>query len=221
MFKPLRSEVIEASRDYKYLLNRGLPQKASLDFISANYGLTVAERALLLRCIHRDADSETIRRKTVYSVRGLELVVDGYNVILTIASAIEQVPLFLCDDGFVRDLRSSYIKDFTTPTIMEAVSYLAKAADSLEVGDLVVVLDKNISWSAEHADLLKNSYGIKATTAAKADIAVIGSSKIISSSDFVILLRSEKVFDLAQFVVRNIILDAEIIEIPRLLSPGR
>ncbi|MCS7099029.1 MAG: DUF434 domain-containing protein [Sulfolobales archaeon] len=213
----LRSEVVEAARDYKYLLNRGYPQKASLDFVSANYKLTRSERALLLRCVHRDVDSEAVKKKTVRDAHGLELVIDGYNVILTVVSAIEGLQIFLCDDGFIRDLRSSYVKNFETPKIVEAVKYVAKAIDELKVKDVLIVLDKNVSWSAEHADFIRSAYGIKVVAAAKADIAVIGSGKVISSSDFVILLKSEKAFDLAQFTVRNLVPSAEIVELRNFL----
>lgn len=213
----LRSEVIEAARDYKYLLNRGYPQKASLDFISANYRLTSAERNLLLRCIHRDADSEAIKRKTVYCVKELELVIDGYNVILTITSAIEGLPLFLCDDGFVRDLRSSYVKNFESPAVEKAIQYITRAIDLLRVKEVVMVLDKNVSWSAKHAEMLRTAYGISVIMAAKADVAVIGSGKVVSSSDFVILSRSERVYDLAQFIVRNVMPDTIIVELRHML----
>lgn len=218
MLTKLRSEVVEAARDYKYLLNRGFPQKASLDFVSANYGLAPAERNLLLRCVHRDADSEAVRGKTVREVRGLDLVVDGYNVILTVASAIEGLTLFLCDDGFVRDLRSSYTKSFESPSVGKAVAYVARAIDMLGARSILVVLDKNVSWSARHAELLESSYGIRTATAARADIAVLGSDGVVSSSDFVILLRSRRVYDLAQFVVRNLVPDVEIVDLQHLLG---
>lgn len=216
MLYSLRKEVIEAARDYKYLLNRGFPQRASLDFVSANYKLTATERSLLLRCVHRDADSEAVRRKAVSDVRDLELVIDGYNVFLTITSAIEGLPLFLCDDGFVRDLRSSYIKSFETPGVEEAIRSVVKAVGLLGARDPLVVLDKNVSWSAKHAELLRAEYGIRVSIAAKADIAVISSGKVISSSDFVILLRSEKVYDLAQFVAKNVLPNTKIIELQHL-----
>lgn len=217
MLNALREEVVEAAKDYKYLLNRGFPQRASLDFVSANYMLTAAERSLLLRCVHRDADSEAVRKKVVSDVRDLELVIDGYNVILTIASAIEGLPLFLCDDGFVRDLRSSHIRSFETPGVEEAIRSIVKAVGVLGVKDPLVVLDKNVSWSAKHAEALRTEYGIRVSIAAKADMAVISSGKVISSSDFVILLRSERAYDLAQFVARNVLPDAKIIDLRHLL----
>ncbi len=213
----MRREVLEAARDYKYLLNRGFPQKASLDFVSANYKLAPTERSLLLRCVHRDEDSEAVRGKTVHQVRGLGLVIDGYNVILTAASAVEGLTLFLCDDGFVRDLRSSYTKNFESPSVNKAVSYVARAISELGVEDALVVLDKNVSWSARHAELLRSRYGIKAATAVRADIAVLGSSGVVSSSDFVVLTRSKRVFDLAQFIVRSLMPGAEVIDLQHLL----
>ncbi|MEM2007000.1 MAG: DUF434 domain-containing protein [Sulfolobales archaeon] len=217
MLYSLRNEVIEAARDYRYLLNRGFPQKASLDFISANYNLTTVERNLLFRCVHRATDSELVKRKAIHSVRDLELVIDGYNVILTITSAIEGLPLFLCDDGFIRDLRSTYIRDFETPTVVEAIHYVARAISTLDTKDSLVILDKNVSWSAKHAELIRRDYGVNVTMAAKADIAVIGSGKVVSSSDFLILLRSEKVYDLAQFIIKNFLPGAEIVELHHLL----
>ncbi len=210
-------EVIEAAKDYKYLLNRGFPQKASLDFVSARYRLSRSERNLLMRCVHRDIDLEVIKRRTVSNVRGVDLVIDGYNVFLTVASAIEKLPLFLCDDGFIRDIRSTYTKDFSSPTIKEAIENVIKAIELLGVGSALVVLDKNISWSARHAEFLAQTYGVPTVTATKADIAVIGSGRVVCSSDFVILLRSDKVYDLAQFVIRNILRDVNTVELLKLL----
>lgn len=166
-----------------------------------------------MRCIHRDVDSGAVKRKTVDSVRGLELVIDGYNVILTIASAIEHLPIFLCDDGFVRDLRSSYRKDFEAPSVREAIVYMVKALELVGASNPLIILDKNVSWSAEHAELLRSEFDVRAITATKADIAVIGSGKVVSSSDFVILLRSEKVFDLAQFILRSAVRDVKLLEL--------
>lgn len=199
----MRIEVVEAAKDYKYLLNRGFPQKASLDFVSARYRLSQSEKTLLMRCVHREADLEIVRRKLVKEVGGLDLVIDGYNVFLTVASAIEGIPLFICDDGFVRDIRSTYIKDFNSPAIKEAIEKVIKAVEILGVRSVLVVLDKNISWSARHAELLAQTYGVPTLTATKADIAVIGSGRVVCSSDFVILLYSEKIYDLAQFVIKN------------------
>lgn len=217
MQQPLRTEVVEAAKDYKYLLNRGFPQKASLDFVSARYRLSRSERNLLMRCVHRDVDLEVIKRRTVSNVRGVDLVIDGYNVFLTVASAIEKLPLFLCDDGFIRDIRSTYTKDFNSPTIKEAIEKVIKAIELLGVGSALVVLDKNISWSARHAEFLAQNYGVPTVTATKADIAVIGSGRVVCSSDFVILLRSDKVYDLAQFVIRNILQDVNTVELLKLL----
>jgi hypothetical protein len=217
LYVPLRTEVREAIRDYRYLLDRGYPQKASLDFVSSRYGLERDERALLLRCVHRSSDAIAVRSKTVRVVAGESLVIDGYNVVLTVASAIEGRQLFLCDDGFVRDLRSSYIKDFNSSSIVLSLELVAKSLRDLKPAEVLIVLDKNVSWSSKHAEFIRERYGLETILVARADVEVIGSGRVVCSSDFVILTRATKVFDLAQYVIRSLLLRVEFVDISSLL----
>lgn len=218
MYSSLRAEVREAVRDYHYLLNRGYPQKAALDFVASRYGLRRDERALLLRCVHRSSDAEYIRSKTVGGVDGRYLVVDGYNVVLTVASAIEGRQLFLCDDGFVRDLRSSYVKDFDSPTVTSSLELVAEVLKTLRPAEALVVLDKNVSWSSKHAEFIRERYDLRTALAVRADIEVIGSGRVVCSSDFVILMKATKVFDLAQYIVRSKLPYVEIVNVGSLLE---
>jgi len=220
LYSPLRAEVLEAIRDYRYLLNRGYPQKASLDFVTSRYGLRRDERALLLRCVHRSSDAESVRSKTVRRVDGEYLVVDGYNVVLTVASAMEGRQLFLCDDGFVRDLRSSYVKDFDSPSITSSLGLVAEVLTGLGAAEMLVVLDKNVSWSSKHAELIRERYGLRTALAARADVEVIGSGRVVCSSDFVILMKATKVFDLAQYVVKLKLPHVEIVDVASYLKSG-
>ncbi|MCC6014592.1 MAG: DUF434 domain-containing protein [Desulfurococcaceae archaeon] len=218
MHVPLRTEVREAARDYRYLLDRGYPQKASLDLVSSRYGLERDERALLLRCIHRGSDAASVRSKTVRAVTGESLVVDGYNVVLTVASAIEGRQLFLCDDGFVRDLRSSYTKDFESPSVVLSLELVARSLRDLKPAEVLIVLDKNVSWSSRHAEFIRGRYGLETVLAARADVEVIGSGRVVCSSDFVILTKAARVFDLAQHVIRSLLPHVEFIDISSLLE---
>jgi len=200
----IREDVIKAAKDYKYLLNRGYNQKGALDFVTSRYMLTPTERALLLRCVHRDDEAHAIRRKLVESIEGRKLIIDGYNTLLTLVSVFEGRYVYLCDDCIVRDLRSSYIKDFSSPLIVKAISELASFIKMLRPEHVVVILDKNVSWSARHAEVIRSivpEFEVK--LAKKADIEVIASLGIISSSDFVILSRARYVFDAAGKIIAN------------------
>ncbi len=205
MISSIRLEVVEAAKDYKYLLNRGYGQKMALDTVTSRYGLASVERTLLLRCVHSDLDSATIRRKHVNGVTSSQLVIDGYNVFLTIHAVTEGMNVFLCDDGFVRDLRKSYRKGVTLNHLELVVEVVNHALTELSPASVKVVLDKNVSYSARHADRLR--YLVKGVVdvvlAEKADIELIGGGGVIASSDYVVVSRVSKVFDLAGYIVKT------------------
>lgn len=203
--RTVREEVVEASRDYKYLLDRGYKQKVVLDLVTSRYGLSSVERALLLRCVHSSQDVEAIRGKRVESVTHYPLIIDGYNVLLTIHSVLEGIEVFLCDDGFVRDLRKSYRKGIELRMLENATELLKKELQELGPSSVTIVLDKNVSYSAHHADtirnLVKNSAEI--ILADKADMRVIGGSGIIASSDYVVISRARRIYDLAGEIIKK------------------
>lgn len=205
MISSIRSGVIEAARDYKHLLNRGYSQKVVLDLVTSRYGLSSVERTLLLRCIHSDSDVESIRKKHVESVSRMRVVIDGYNVLLTIHTAMEGLSLFLCDDGFVRDLRKSYRRGILMDRLEPVVSLLATELSKLDPDSVTIVLDKNVSHSAQHAEVLRNNVKdlVEVVLADKADIRVIGESGIIASSDYVIICRASRIYDLAGHIIKT------------------
>ena len=202
----LEKKVIDAIRDYKYLLNRGYPQKASLDFVVSRYALSREWRSLLLRCVHREEDAVLIRSKLRDNVGPNDrLIIDGYNTILTIVSALECRTLYLCDDGIVRDLRSAYVKDFATPLVLNALEILSEELARLRVSDVTIVLDSNVSWSARHAEIIRKIISeAEVRLAKKADIEVLSTIGIACSSDYLILKRAKAIYDLAgRIILKN------------------
>ncbi len=198
----LRRELLEALIDYKYLLNRGYKSRGALNLVTSRYLLSKEERMLLYRCIHSDNDVTLIREKIVGEIRERHLIIDGYNVLLTVTAAIEGLPLYLCDDGIVRDLRSMKIRDFSTPSIMNAIKLIKDATDELRPSNVTLFLDKSVSMSAEHSKVIRAlSPQWEVILASKADTEVIASRGVVASSDYVILMEANEIYDLAGFVV--------------------
>ncbi len=198
----LRREVIEAIIDYRYLLDRGYKSKGALDLITSRYLLSREERLLLYRCVHSGEDALKIISKKLESIRNQRLVIDGYNVLITIAASIEGRTLYYCDDGIVRDLRSARIKDFTSPSITKAMKELTTYLSMESPAEVILFLDKSVSKSAEHAAALRNQAPEwKVILASKADTQVLLTEGVTASSDYVILMNSRKIFDLAGKIV--------------------
>ena len=219
----VRNELVQAGRDYKYLLNRGYTPQGALDLVTSRYLLTKEERMLLYRCIHPEKEAEEIRKKTVpaSSLRGKELVIDGYNALLTIASAIEGRCLYLCDDGYVRDLRSAHIKDFGTPSITQAIDTLIQKITEIEPKHVTIYLDKNVSKSLHHKTQIEEKTrqhpNIEVKLATKADTEIMATKGIISTSDIVILKKAHKTTDIAGTIVKEKHSD-QIINLPKLIQ---
>ncbi|MEM1680331.1 MAG: DUF434 domain-containing protein [Sulfolobales archaeon] len=200
----LRDEVIKALVDYKYLLNRGYNQKSSLDMVTSHYRLSKSERMILFRCIHSDADATEICGKRVdpLEVSKHRLIIDGFNTLLTIASVLEDDFVYLCDDCFIRDLRSTKIKDFESLSIKNSAFRLMEYIKVLNPVDVILVLDKQVSKSGELKTKLSEVLpNVKVVLASKADIAVLTEGGVVASSDFIILKRALRVFDIAGYII--------------------
>ncbi len=216
--KHLRRELLEALIDYKYLLNRGYKSKGALNLVTSRYLLTREERMLLYRCVHSDSDVISIQGKTVNEILGRHLIIDGYNVLLTVAAAIEGLTLYLCDDGIVRDLRSAKIKDFSAPSIMNAIEIVRDATGKLGPSNVTLFLDKSVSMSAEHSKIIRMlSSRWEVILASRTDTEVISSRGVIASSDYVILMKAKEIYDLAGFIVLKKFPD-QVVDLQRYLK---
>lgn len=186
----------EAAYDYKYLLNRGYTSKSSLDLISGRYKLNREERTLLYRCVHSDSDVEKVRKKVELKE---PLIIDGYNVGLTVLSVLEKDQVFLCDDGFIRDMNAGSKK--SSPRIIDALLLLSSYLKEKGV-DFIVILDSQISKSGE---LKRTLAGERVTVRVveRADKEVIISSGTAVTSDFVVLMKA-RVYDVVQAMFPNL-----------------
>lgn len=205
----LRDEIRDAFIDYKYFLNRNYSRKIALDAVTTRYNLTKLERLLLYRCVHSDYEIETIRRKISYE---REVVIDGYNLALTLLSAINGEEVFLCDDGFFRDLGLGKYKN--SNLIIDALIIISEYCEKLNL-TCEIILDSQISKSGEIASELRKR-NIMAKTVNKADKEVILSNKIIYSNDFLVLYKSQRITNIFnELFIEN---DFKIIRGPWIVS---
>jgi hypothetical protein len=198
-----------AAEDLRYLLGRGYGRISSVKFIGDKHMLDKPQRLLLYRGVY-PPDAATAHQKKLVTpgdLRQTGLSVDGFNVLLTVNSALKGVPVFLCDDGFVRDvseIHSSASKEDLTKPLQHTIASLS----DLKTGGAHFVFDRLISKSGEFSkqvaqELRSNSVPGGASTATSADFEVLKKGGIVSSSDSIIIERAERVFDLAAYVIMN------------------
>ncbi len=200
----------KAAKDFRYLLNREYPRKASLEIVGNRYGLTFDERHLLHRGVFSDSDSEA-RRKKIIPIKTIEnhdLAIDGHNVLITVEAGLSGRPLILADDGFIRDisgLSGSFKKTATTEKALQViVSFFKKWRPR----HILFLFDAPISKSGILAQemralLKKDGLPGDAQAVQVPEKTLIGFQGVVATSDTAIIDRSEKVLDLAGDIIRT------------------
>ncbi len=199
-----------AAEDFRFLLNRGYPRKASLDLVGNRYTLGKAERDLLHRGVFSDKDSNLRKRKKVSlsKIRNKALAIDGYNILITIEAGLSGSPLILGDDGFIRDISGLSSRYKPTELTGKAIQLILHCLKRLKPRDTLFLFDAPMSKSGvlakEVRELLKNE-GIQgdAQTHPYPEKILNEFSGIIATSDTAILDRSRKVIDLAGEILKG------------------
>jgi len=208
-----------AVRDLSWLLESGYPDRAALKLVGDRYALRDRQR----KAVQRGAVGDTRRherwkrRVELETLRGERVDIDGYNVLLTVESALSGARLFRGRDGLLRDLAalSRHFKrvDVTAP----AVDRIAAALDDAGVRKVRWLLDRPISNSGRLRQLIENRvtdrravWTVELTDGT--DRHLIKSSAVVATADSAILERCERWFHLALHVVQTQIPAAEIID---------
>ncbi len=95
-----------ATDDFCWLRSRGYPDKASLKLVGDRYNLRLRQRTALQRCAVDDDTARRRRSREVEpeAVRGEPLLLDGYNVLLTVETALGGGVVLKARDGNFRDM---------------------------------------------------------------------------------------------------------------------
>ncbi len=194
----------EAYRDLKYLLNRGYRKKYALDFVANHYILTLEERHLLARCVFPNSWIEDVRRKLLQpeDLKGAELAVDGFNVLITLESLVEGKGI-LCEDGLVRDLKyqGKYrLGEKTGELLLKTAEILHK----LEVDRAVFIYGKNNSRSGVITAMTREALKL---VGVQGEVLLVKSPdfelkkfEAVATADTAVVEKASGVFDLARYV---------------------
>jgi hypothetical protein len=200
----------ETGKDFRFLLNRGYPRKAALDLVGNRYALTFDQRHLLHRGVFSKVDAESRRRKLLRlrDLRGYDLAIDGYNVLITVEAGLCGRPLVLADDGFTRDISGLSGNFRKTARTEKALKLIIEVLKTMNPRHALFLFDAPISKSGELAEevrtqLMKESLPGDALAVKVPEKILIGFPGIVATSDTAIIDQSEKVVDLAGHVLRT------------------
>lgn len=195
--------LIDAKADYLFLLNRGYSRSSALAFVGDFYRLSRRERNILFRTVFSDREVVEHKSKIIplRNIYGREVVVDGFNVLITVEALLSGDGVLECMDGFHRDASGVYGKyrfgSRTTNAVDAIFSVLLKHKPSF----VLWVFDSQISMSGELAAYVKRKmgkYGMTgdAVTKKAADSEIKRLKKVTFTSDTVLIERLSGVVDI-------------------------
>ncbi len=200
----------EAARDFRYLLNRGYPRKASLELVGNRYALSFDERHLLHRGIFSDSDARlrTAKKVSLRSLRDKPLAVDGHNIFITVESALSGRPLISSNDGFIRDISGLSGLFRRTEATDRAFRLIVDFLKKNRPPHTLFLFDAPISRSGllaqEVRKILKDENVPGDARAVRVpEETLIGFNGIVATSDTAIIDRTPEVFDLAGHIIKT------------------
>jgi len=214
------------AEDFRYLLNRGYPRKAALEWVGNRYQLTSDQRHLLHRGVFSDADSGSRRKRKIpiERIRNKDFVIDGYNVIITIEAGLSGRPLILGDDGFIRDISGLSGNFRKTERTREAIQLILYILKKVKPRQTLFLFDAPISMSGKLAqevrDFFKKENLFGDARAVKVpEKILIGFPGVIATSDTAVIDQSKKIVDLAGVILNKRIYPEPILQWRRRRDP--
>ncbi len=204
-------DFLNALSDFRFLKDKKYPDRAALKLVGDRYRLSAAARNCLFRgVVSKKARSRRITRLVKpEQLCSRPLGIDWFNVLITLESYLKGYPVFVADDGVLRDsagVHGSYRPSSVTPL---ATIEILKTIVSLLPGSISIYVDSPISFSGETALSLRKE--LNRLTTIPFTVAVITSADfplksfrgVVATSDSIIMDMNESIFDLSRHTLRE------------------
>ncbi len=187
----LRSSVADLS----WLLSRGYAATASLKLVGDRFALKERQRLAVARasCSDQQKESRERTRLPLESVKGQDLLIDGFNIIVTTEAALSGGALIRCRDGLIRDMSSVHGSYRSVAETEEAIQLIGETLSEAKPASALWLLDRPVSNSGRLAQRIRE-------IAAECDWpwsveVVMNPDKVLRASDRIVVTSDSNVLD--------------------------
>lgn len=210
----------QAACELSWLLSRGYAGMASLKLVGDRYRLAHRQRLAVSRaaCADLSQAKRMASCRAVESVKGERLVIDGFNLIITVEAALSGGVLIICRDDCLRDLASVHGSYRSVLETERAICLIGEALATLKPESVEWLFDKPVSNSGRLArritDLaLMRGWAWTAKTVFNPDAEILCADKIAVTSDSMILDRADVWVNLNDYLVRKYLPQSWLIDL--------
>lgn len=209
-----------AIEDYSLLLTRGYAQKGALKLVCDKFSLTARQRLAVMRCSCSDQQLSTRKQSevSIADMAGQSLAVDGYNVLITIESAMSGGLIFRGRDGSFKDLASIHGTYRKVTETIPAVELIGGFLREIGVGEVLWLLDSPVSNSGRLKMLIgelagKNKWNWEIKLLTSPDHELKKTEAIVASTDGVVLDGCKRWVNLAAAIIQRELGSATVIDL--------
>lgn len=149
----LRVAVVELS----WLLSRGYSEPSARKLVGDRHQLVERQREAVRRASCTEAQLASRARREVALTQVPRLGIDGFNLIITLESALAGGLVLVGRDGALRDLASVHGNYRSLDHTERTIDLVGQVAAEAEVGELVWYLDRPVSHSGRLRGLIERS----------------------------------------------------------------
>ncbi len=214
----MQEKLKEAVTDMCYLLSRGYAQKSSVQLVGNRYRLNVRQQQALQGM---SASKEQIEQRvstciTLEALKGKDIIIDGFNLIIILESALSQGYIFKGLDHCYRDLSSVYGTYKRVQQTEQALLLIGAVLKQAEVKSVLWVLDKPVSNSGRLKTKLRElaeqeNYNWDIILENNPDNYLAESEAVVITSDAWILDRVTIWCNLARYIIEHKLEDTTIV----------
>jgi hypothetical protein len=207
---------VSAVADLSWLLSRGYAATSSLKLVGDRHRLVERQRRAVLRSACAD-DSLAIRRATrvdILAMKGRPIRIDGFNLILTLESAMGGGVVLRGRDGCLRDLAGVHGTYRRVEETQPALELAANRLSKWDIGPCTWLLDAPVSNSGRLAALIRSTNPQwQAEVVPNPDRCLITPGPPVATADSAILDRCGPWVNLAQDLVGVGVPDAFVVDL--------
>jgi hypothetical protein len=221
LFAPKNQEILRrAVHDLSWLLSRGYAPTASLKLVGDQFALKERQRLAVARaaCSDQQRESRERTRLTLESVNGQDLLIDGFNIIVTTEAALSGGVLIRCRDGCFRDMSSVHGSYRSVVETEEAIRLISEILFGAEPASALWLLDQPVSNSGRLAQRIRemaaeHNWSWRVEVVMNPDNVLRSSGQIVVTADSNILDGVKGWINLGEMLVTQRLPEAWIVDL--------
>ncbi len=194
--------------------------KAALKLVGDRHRLTDRQRLAVSRasCSDQGKERRAATRVGAEVVSGEELIVDGFNLIITVEAALSGGLLMICRDGCIRDLSSVHGSYRSVDETDNAIRLIGNSLEALRPKSVGWLLDRPISNSGRLAKRIRDAALEKGRNWSvevvfNPDAEISASDRIVISSDSHVLERVSRWLNFNRLLIEKALDDSWLIDL--------